>query len=113
MPDIPAKDWKLFREKIPGWQASCMESLCREYIELLQQNKRAAERFWQLGERIKTDQRRTGVVIEMRRSMMIHDLAMLLLEEVISEADLAEFTEKTREQAIGLCAFWKEQNENS
>ena len=113
MHDIPAKDWKLFREKIPGWQESCMESLCREYIELLHQNKSASERFWQLDERIRTDRRRTGVVIDLRRSMMIHDLAMLLLEEVISEADLAEFTEKTREQAIGLCAFWKEQNENS
>ena len=26
------KDWKLFREKVPGWQESFMERLNREYI---------------------------------------------------------------------------------
>jgi len=29
------KDWKLFRQKLPQWQESHMEKLCKEYLEIL------------------------------------------------------------------------------
>ena len=35
MLDISKADWKLFRERISGWQEAYMERLTREYIELL------------------------------------------------------------------------------
>ena len=35
MIDISKQDWKLFREKLPGWQEHYMERLIKEYIDLL------------------------------------------------------------------------------
>ena len=40
MVDVSKRDWKLFREKLPGWQESYMERLCKEYVELLTCEKR-------------------------------------------------------------------------
>ena len=33
MVEVSKRDWKLFREKLPGWQESYMERLCKEYVE--------------------------------------------------------------------------------
>lgn len=35
MGELSKKDWKLFREKIPGWQEHYMEGLIEQYAELL------------------------------------------------------------------------------
>ena len=35
MVDISKADWRLFRERIGGWQEAYMEKLNKEYIELL------------------------------------------------------------------------------
>ena len=47
--EISKKDWKLFREKLAGWQEKYMERLNTEYIELLKsKDKMASEKFWEL-----------------------------------------------------------------
>lgn len=45
MVEVSKRDWKLFREKLPGWQESYMERLCKEYVELLTCDKKGSERF--------------------------------------------------------------------
>jgi len=39
--DISKSDWKLFREKLPGWQEAYMERLNNEYVALLTSNEKA------------------------------------------------------------------------
>ena len=54
------KDWKLFKEKVPGWQENYMTRLVEEYIELLQSDKSAADKFWDLEKRIRLDKKKKG-----------------------------------------------------
>lgn len=42
------KDWKIFRSKIAAWQEAYMEKLNREYIELLNGEGNASDKFWAL-----------------------------------------------------------------
>ena len=44
--EISKRDWKLFREKLPGWQESYMEKPCTEYIKLLSRDSDASDKFW-------------------------------------------------------------------
>ena len=50
---VKESDWKLFRKKVPGCQEKYMDKLIREYIELLEQDKDASEKFWTLNEKMK------------------------------------------------------------
>ena len=44
--DISKKDWKLFRERLSGWQENYMEGLVKEYANFLNDDiKPASERF--------------------------------------------------------------------
>lgn len=45
---ISERDWKIFRKKIPNWQERYMERLEMEYIALLQNEKSASTKFWEL-----------------------------------------------------------------
>lgn len=92
------KDWKLFREKVPGWQESYMERLNREYIELLRGDGAPSEKFWALEKRIYQDKKKKGVMIDMRRSMMELNLLGLLAEGVIGLGDLADFSKELQER---------------
>lgn len=92
------KDWKLFREKVPGWQETFMERLNREYIELLTGDGVPSEKFWALEKRIYQDKKKKGVMIDMRRSMMELNLLALLAEGVIGFDDLADFSEELQER---------------
>ena len=87
------KDWKLFRARIAGWQEAYMESLSREYIELLRADGAASEKFWALDRRIREDRRSVGVVCEMRRSVLFENLCRLLGEGVIGFEDLDGFSD--------------------
>ena len=102
MNQFPEQDWKLLRKKLPGWQEAAMEKLCREYAELLQKNEPASDRFWKLEERIREDVNRTGVSADMRRSKAELVLLNLLSEQAITEEDLADFSETTRERVMTL-----------
>lgn len=43
--NISEKDWRVFREKVPGWQERYMDGLCKEYAELLSGSGNPSERF--------------------------------------------------------------------
>lgn len=53
---ISKKDWKLYREKIAGWQERYMDRLNKEYIAILSSGEgNPSDRFWELEARIKKD----------------------------------------------------------
>ena len=73
--DISKKDWKLFREKLSGWQENYMEGLVKEYADFLNNDKKpASEKFWELEKRIKEDKHHPGVIMEMSKSEVIWDI---------------------------------------
>lgn len=91
-------DWKMFRQKVPEWQEAYMNRLNEEYIQLLNENAAPPDKFWRLERRIKADRNKSGVRLDMRRSMMIDNLIQLINEEVICLADLAGFSDGLREK---------------
>ena len=99
--DFTEADWRLFRKKIAIWQEAYMEKLVREYMDLLSEDGSASDKFWALEKRIKDDKRKTGVVVDMRRSMMMQNILQLLGEGAITLDDLDGFSEDLRE-AVGF-----------
>lgn len=90
-------DWKLFRKLIPVWQERYMAKLNKEYIGILIQDKEASTIFWELNDRIKKDQYNPGVVIEMRRSLLIENLISLIRHNVIIFDELNDFSDEIKE----------------
>lgn len=96
--EISKKDWKLYRERIAGWQERYMDRLNREYIAILSSGAgNPSDRFWELEARIKKDRKHPGVIIEMQKSSAFFDIADLLRRNVITCDDLAGFSEELRE----------------
>ncbi len=92
MIEISKSDWKLFRERVPKWQEHYMERLTKEYVELLSSSKNASSKFWELEKRIRKDKKHPGVLIEMRRSTAIWDIAMYVGHKVITMEELEGFS---------------------
>ena len=86
--DPSEKDWQLFRKKIRGWQDAYMGKLVQEYMEILQKDVSASERFWTLEERIKKDRKNPGLIVEMSRRRLLSNLANLAAYGVIHKSDL-------------------------
>ena len=42
--DISKKDWKLFRERLSGWQENYMEGLVKAYADFLNDDKSLHQR---------------------------------------------------------------------
>lgn len=96
--EISKKDWKLYREKISGWQENYMEHLIKEYIKLLsKENVNASDKFWELEKRIKKDRSHPGVLIEIRKSNAIFDMVDLIRLKVITFDDLSDFSDELQE----------------
>lgn len=95
--EFEEKDWKLFRKKIVVWQENYMDKLNQEYIQLLNQDKSASDKFWELNKKINQDKRKPGVVVEMKRSVMMRNILELLNDGVIVEEDLDEFSDTFKE----------------
>lgn len=93
MAEISKSDWKRFRALVPGWQERYMEQLVKEYIEILNSPGDASEHFWELEKRIRQDRRHPGVIIDMRKSQAIWDIALLVQEKVITKDDLEGFSQ--------------------
>lgn len=93
MGDILKSDWKLFQERVPGWQERYMERLIKEYVELLNSPVNASDRFWKLEKRIKQDKRHPGVLIELSKSDAIWDIAVFVKQKVITMDELDGFSE--------------------
>ena len=70
-----------------------MEELTQDYIKLLSSPGNASDHFWELDERIKKDRKHPGVIIEMRKSDAIWDIAMCVRQNVITMDDLEGFSE--------------------
>lgn len=95
------RDWKLYREKIGGWQEHYMEKLVKEYADYLYSDQPASVKFWEMEKRIKRDRKKPGVCIELSKSDMFWDIARLINYNVISEDDLEEFSDDLKE-AVAL-----------
>lgn len=74
-----------------------MEGLCREYMELLGSDKAASDKFWELEERIKTDRKSPGVILRMSKRETLWNVAALIRDKAITEADLDGFSDEFRE----------------
>ena len=99
MRDVKERDWKLFRKKLPDWQEAFIEKLDNEYAAILSDtSESSAKRFWEIEKRIKRDRRLTGVICEMRRSMMHSNLLSLLDEGAITISDLDEFSDDLKNE---------------
>lgn len=97
--EVSKKDWKLFIEKIAGWQENYMDQLNREYIALLSSEEgNPSDRFWKLEERIKKDRRHPGVILEKRKSHVLFDIVDLIRLKVITIDDLDGFSEELTER---------------
>lgn len=95
------KDWKLYREKIGGWQEHYMERLVKEYADYLYSDLPASTKFWEIEKRIRRDRKTPGVCIQLRKSSMFWDIAELVNDTVISMDDLKEFSDDVKE-AVAL-----------
>ncbi len=93
MYEISKSDWKLFREKIPDWQEHYMEQLAKEYMELLSSPGNASDHFWELEKRIRQDKKKPGVLLELRKSDAVWDIAILVRDKVITIDELEGFSE--------------------
>lgn len=100
--DCLESDWKLFRKRIGGWQEAYMGRLVQEYIQLLNSNKAASEKFWSLNTRIKRDKRHPGVLIDLRRSSTVFDIAALINGGAITIADLDDFSDELKDKVKNL-----------
>ena len=69
----------------------------REYIDMLNGNGNASDKFWELEERIKKDKKHPGVMIELSKGNMIFDIVALINSGVITTADLEGFSDELRE----------------
>ena len=93
MVEISKADWKLYRERVGGWQEQYMEKLVKQYIKLLSSPGNASDHFWELEKRIKRDRKHPGVIIELRKSEAIWDIAMFVQKKVIKMEDLEGFSD--------------------
>lgn len=94
MADYSKRDWKLLRERLPGWQENYMARLLMEYREIMDSDQLASDRWWKLHDRLKEDKKKTGVLAHMAKSEMPYILVSLLNEGAISEADLEGFSDQ-------------------
>ena len=95
--EISKSDWKLFRTRIGDWQETYMERLLKEYMDLLDGEENASDKFWNLEERIKKDKKHPGVMLELSKGNMIFDIVALINSGVITIADLEGFSDGLKE----------------
>ena len=75
-----------------------MDRLNKEYIEILNGNEDASEKFWKLEERIRKDKKHPGVMLELNKQNMIYDIVTLIRDNVIQIESLEGFSEELKEQ---------------
>lgn len=68
--EVSKSDWKLFRTRISDWQETYMERLVKEYMDLLDGEEKASDKFQKMEERIKKDKKHPGVVLELSKGMV-------------------------------------------
>ena len=93
---VSKSDWKLFRDCIGDWQEAYMERLVKEYMNLLDGEENASDKFWKLEERIKKDKKHPGVMLELNKGNMVYDIVALINSGVITVDDLADFSDELK-----------------
>ena len=91
--NVSKADWKLFRERLPEWQERYMERLMKEYVEFLQSDAPASEKFWALEKKIKKDKNTPGVQLRIEKQGTEYNLMKLVLGDVITYDDLDGFSD--------------------
>lgn len=91
------KDWKIFRNRIAGWQEAYMDKLNKEYIEILSGEGNPSDKFWTLEKRIREDKKDCGVQCEMSRSNQFYIMMSLLDEGAITVDDLDDFSDDLKD----------------
>ena len=87
--EISKTDWKLYRERVSDWQEHYMEQLIKEYVELLTSPGNASNHFWELEKRIKQDKKHPGVLIELRKSTALWDIAYFVRDKAFCFSAIA------------------------
>ena len=100
--EIKKSDWKLFRERLPGWQEKYMEQLVKEYADYLQSDVPASTKFWEMEKRIKEDKRRPGVLLSLEKKNVDFELMRLMKDGAIEENDLEGFSQELIDRVIEL-----------
>ena len=95
--EVSKSDWKLFRARIGDWQETYMERLVKEYMDLLDGEENASDKFWKLEERIKKDKKHPGVILELSKGNMVFDIVALINRDVITVVDLKDFSDELKE----------------
>lgn len=70
-----------------------MEKLEKEYMELLTSPGNASSHFWELEKRIRQDKKHPGVLLQLRKSTAIWDIAYFVQDGVITMDELEGFSE--------------------
>ena len=91
--EISKADWKLYRERVSDWQEHYMEKIIKEYVELITSTGNASDHFGYLDKRIKQDKKHPGVLIELRKSTALWDIAYFVRDKVITMNELEGFSE--------------------
>ncbi len=72
-----------------------MEGLVKEYVNFLNDDtSHASEKFWELEKRIKEDKHHLGVIMELKKSEVIWDIARIIRLNVIMYEDLSDFSDE-------------------
>lgn len=100
--DIKKSDWKLLRERLPGWQERYMERLVKEYVDYLQTDLPSSTKFWEIEKRIKEDKRRPGVLLSLEKNNVDYTFICLMKDGVIEEKDLEGFGQELIDRVIEL-----------
>lgn len=69
----------------------------KEYIELLSEDAKPSVKFWKLDERIKEDRKKTGVILEMKRSALLYNIISLINDGAITFDYLEGFSDELKE----------------
>ena len=102
--EVSKQDWRLFREKLPGWQEAYMERLNREYIAILDGEGTPSDKFWKLFERIRHDKQSRGVMLQLSKQHMIWDIVAMINDGVITFDEVEGFSEELKDTVQHLCS---------
>ena len=103
--NISESDWKLFRERLPGWQERFMNQLLIDYVQMISSDGAVSDRFWALDERLKQDKKSPGVLMSPSKSELPWDLARMIRCGVISSLDMDGFSEDLVEGVKRILEF--------
>lgn len=97
-------DWRKFRKKAPEWRERYLSSKNTEFVSILtEQGKTATDQFWQLKEVLDKEAKILKSCLDGHsRSKMEMFLILMFRNGLITESDLAEFSDELRESILAI-----------